>query len=121
MRPDRLARLPSPLQLILAAYVALATLYALATPAFEVSDEPLHVAFAQHLADGGALPVQRPGLSMEQAPWQQEGSQPPLYYAILAALAQPFDRSDFALVMALQPACAPGPRRRLRQFQPDAP
>ncbi len=89
---------PRTLRWIVAAYFALATLYALITPAFEVSDEPLHVAFAQHLANGGALPVQRSGLSMEQAPWQQEGSQPPLYYALLAVLAQLFDRSDFALV-----------------------
>jgi hypothetical protein len=96
MLRDGFMRIPRALRTILAVYLALAALYAVATPAFEVSDEPLHVAFAQHLADGGALPVQRPGLSMEQAPWQQEGSQPPLYYALLAALAQPFDRSDFA-------------------------
>jgi len=100
--------IPRPLRLILAAYLAIASLYALATPAFEVSDEPLHVAFAQHLASGGALPVQRPGLSMDQAPWQQEGSQPPLYYALLAMLAQPFDRSDFALVWRHNPHARQG-------------
>lgn len=99
-------RLPQPvrpLRLILTAYFVIAVLYALATPAFEVSDEPLHVALAQHLANDSSLPIQQTGLSMEQAPWQQEGSQPPLYYAILAAMVQPFDRSDFALTWRHNP------------------
>lgn len=71
-------------------------LYAVNAPLLDVSDEPRHYAFVQHLADGGALPVQRIGQSEREAPWHQEGSQPPLYYAVMSLLVRPIDRSDFA-------------------------
>ncbi len=45
-----------------------------------------------HIAEMGQLPVQVPGL---ETPYEQEGSQPPLYYLIGAVLVKPIDRSDF--------------------------
>lgn len=81
-----------PLRLILAAYLALALLYAWATPPFEASDELWHVGMVQYIAETGQLPVQVVG---ESTPYEQEGSQPPLYYLLAAALVQPLDRGDF--------------------------
>jgi hypothetical protein len=57
--------------------------YSVVTPIFEASDELWHYPFVKHLADGNGLPVQDPNADQ---PWRQEGSQPPLYYA-LGALA----------------------------------
>lgn len=54
--------------------------YSTLTPIFENSDETLHYPYVKHLADGLGLPVAAPGQL-----WQQEGTQPPLYYAIVAA------------------------------------
>jgi len=66
-------------------YLLLALIYSSSNPLFESPDEAWHVAFAAHLARGGGLPVQRPG---EEGPWRQEGSQPPLYYALLAGVTR---------------------------------
>jgi 4-amino-4-deoxy-L-arabinose transferase-like glycosyltransferase len=52
-------------------------------PAFEAPDENAHFYLARHLADGGALPVQ-PLEPDERGLWEQEGSQPPLYYYLAA-------------------------------------
>jgi hypothetical protein len=54
--------------------------YALLTPVFENSDETLHYPYVKHLAAGRGLPLARPGQL-----WNQEGTQPPLYYALVAA------------------------------------
>jgi 4-amino-4-deoxy-L-arabinose transferase-like glycosyltransferase len=69
--------------LMLATFIALGITYSLVTPIFEAPDEIYHYFFIKHLADGKGLPVQspeNPGL------WEQEGSQPPLYY-LIGALA----------------------------------
>jgi len=68
---------------IIVAFIALSVTYSIVTPIFEASDELWHYPFIKHLADGNGLPVQ--DASVDQ-PWRQEGSQPPLYYA-LGALA----------------------------------
>ena len=75
-------------------FALLAPAYALATPVFEKNDEQYHFAFARQLALGGGLPVQAPGRA---TPWEQEGSQPPLYYMLAAPLVALFDTSDFEL------------------------
>jgi len=69
--------------LILAAFIVLGITYSLVTPIFESPDEIYHYFVIKHLADGKGLPVQNP-----EAPclWEQEGSQPPLYY-LMGALA----------------------------------
>ena len=71
------------LAVILAAFVVLAVTYSTVTPIFEAGDELWHYPFVQSLATGHGLPVQDPNV---QTLWEQEGGQPPLYYA-LSALA----------------------------------
>ncbi len=71
------------LTIILALFLILATIYSIVTPIFEAGDELWHYPFVQHLASGNGLPIQDPNI---ETLWEQEGGQPPLYYAI-AALA----------------------------------
>ncbi|MFN2291093.1 MAG: glycosyltransferase family 39 protein [Anaerolineae bacterium] len=78
---------------ILVLFSAVAGLYNLNTPIYEAPDELQHAAYVAWLADGHGLPqvsVADPG------PWQQEGTQPPLYYWLVARsagwLAGPADR-----------------------------
>jgi 4-amino-4-deoxy-L-arabinose transferase-like glycosyltransferase len=80
------------LALILVVYVALALVYTWATPPFEASDELWHFGLVQYIAETGQLPVQVEGV---ETIYEQEGSQPPLYYLLAAALVKPLDRSDF--------------------------
>lgn len=87
----------------LAASFLLFNLYSLATPLFEASDELWHYPFVQHLAGGGGLPVQQAGQTDVDAPWRQEGSQPPLYYAFTALAAAPFDDSSWRELHRLNP------------------
>lgn len=69
--------------LILFAFIGLGVTYSLLTPVFEAPDEIQHYFYVRYLADERALPV----LTIpEEEPFQQEGSQPPLYY-LLGALA----------------------------------
>ncbi|NDJ76651.1 MAG: hypothetical protein GYB65_10365, partial [Chloroflexi bacterium] len=93
---NRLSQLPPQrvlLSLILAGYLILALVYSLVTPLFEASDELWHYPLVEHLANNGLkLPTQdpaNPGL------WRQEGSQPPLYYFLGAALTAWVDTADF--------------------------
>jgi 4-amino-4-deoxy-L-arabinose transferase-like glycosyltransferase len=93
------------LPIILIAFVMLALLYSVATPIFEASDEVSHYAVVQHLADTGELPMQQPGV---KAPWDQEGSQPPLYYLLVSPIARLIDTRDAAERMYRNPHAAPG-------------
>lgn len=90
------------LALILSLNLLLGFTYALVTPAFEASDELWHYPMVQHLAGGNPLPVQvfDPALA---GPWNQEASQPPLYYYLGAALTFWIDQSDMAEVRRLNP------------------
>jgi len=71
------------LVVILVAFVALGVTYSIVTPIFEAGDELWHYPFVQFLATGHGLPIQDPNV---ETLWEQEGGQPPLYYA-LSALA----------------------------------
>jgi hypothetical protein len=77
---------------IIVAFIALSATYSVVTPIFEASDELWHYPFVKHLADGNGLPVQDADADQ---PWRQEGSQPPLYYA-LSALATFWINTDDA-------------------------
>jgi hypothetical protein len=90
------------LALILLLFVILGFTYALITPAFEASDELWHYPMVRHLADGNPLPVQvfDPALA---GPWNQEASQPPLYYYLSAALTFWIDQSDMEQARWLNP------------------
>ncbi len=79
--------------IIIALFAILATIYSLITPIFEASDEISHYPVVQHIAATGQLPVQRPGV---ETLWEQEGSQPPLYYLLSAGLTFWIDTGDLA-------------------------
>ncbi len=90
---------------LLVLFVCLAATYSLVTPLFEAPDELFHYAFVQHLADGQGLPVQdpaNPGL------WQQEGSQPPLYYALAALVSCWAPADDLPKVLQRNPHASIG-------------
>lgn len=74
-------------------------------PPFEASDELWHFGVIQHIADTAQLPVQVVG---EETIWEQEGSQPPLYYLLAAALVRGIDRSDFDRVTQPNPHAQAG-------------
>ena len=78
-RPELIER--GLLSAILLGYALLAIVYSVATPIIEPYDEYFHFSYVLQLALSGQLPVQNvenPG------PWGNEGSQPPLYYALAA-------------------------------------
>ena len=66
-------------------FVIAATLYNALIPVFEQPDETGHYFYAQHLAQTGELPLQVQDVDA-RGPWEQEGSQPPLYYYLTAPL-----------------------------------
>ncbi|CAN5729786.1 hypothetical protein BH10CHL1_BH10CHL1_13160 [soil metagenome] len=74
--------------------------YSLIVPPFETPDEIYHYAFARHLAQGNALPVQSEDV---QGPWEQEGSQAPLYYMLVGWLTSGIDQSDFSAISIFNP------------------
>jgi len=79
---------PPAVLFVLAVFVVLGVVYSVVTPIFEAPDELQHFFYAVHLAEGGGLPRQDPA---HPALWAQEGSQPPLYYALAALLVAPLD------------------------------
>ena len=91
--------------LILLAHLFLGTLYSVTTPILEASDELWHFPFVKRLADGQGLPVQYPD---QIGPWRQEGSQPPLYYALGALLIRWVDTSDMQAVRWINPHASIG-------------
>ncbi|MDE3091347.1 MAG: glycosyltransferase family 39 protein, partial [Chloroflexota bacterium] len=76
---------------ILAAFVALAAIYSIVTPIFEAGDELWHYPFVRYLATGHSLPIQDPNV---RTLWEQEGGQPPLYYAFAALATAWIDTRD---------------------------
>jgi hypothetical protein len=80
-----LARRHPGLWLALLTYLVLAGGYFFIVPIFEGPDEWTHTGHVKYIAEGNGLPVMLPG----QGIWG--GQQPPLYYALGAALVQPFN------------------------------
>lgn len=68
---------------VVIAFLVVAAIYSVITPIFEAPDEIQHYFYVKYLADERVLPVLT--MPAEEA-FQQEGSQPPLYY-LLGALA----------------------------------
>ncbi len=101
---SRLSRLIN-LKSILAVFAALGVIYSIATPIFEAPDELTHYAVIQHIVDTGELPIQQPGV---KTAWEQEGSQPPLYYLLMASIVRLIDTRDAAQRMYRNPHVAPG-------------
>lgn len=90
---------------ILALFVMLGVAYSLVTPVFEASDELWHFPVVKYLADGQGLPVQQPGA---EALWQQEGSQPPAYYALAALAVAWINTEDLQAIRWLNPMANTG-------------
>jgi len=86
--PWRRHRLPAALVLM---FLALGVIYSLVTPIFEASDELSHYPVVRHIADGRGLITQN---REAETAWKQEGSQPPLYYAIAALATAWIDAGD---------------------------
>ncbi len=89
-----------PLVVILGAFIILSLIYTWSTPPLEASDELWHFGMVNTIADNGQLPVQHPGI---KTVYEQEGSQPPLYYLVAAFLVKAVDRSDFDAVRQPNP------------------
>ncbi|MGF1505316.1 MAG: DUF2142 domain-containing protein [Anaerolineae bacterium] len=85
---------------IVAVYLVLGILYATSTPAFEASDETVHYPMVAHIAETGKVAVKQPGIATR---YEQEASQPPLYYLIGAVLTGWIDTSDLDEVRQLNP------------------
>ncbi len=89
--------------IVLAAVFLLFLTYSLNTPLFEASDELWHYPLVQHIATTGNLPAQHPNQTDAEAPWRQEGSQPPLYYVVAALASAPFDSSNWRDLRRINP------------------
>lgn len=74
-----------------ALFIILGLGYSTLTPVFENSDETLHYPYVKYLADGRGLPLAGPGQL-----WNQEGTQHPLYYALVAATTFWIDSDNLA-------------------------
>jgi 4-amino-4-deoxy-L-arabinose transferase-like glycosyltransferase len=85
---------------ILVVFLLLGCFYSVVVPPFEASDELWHYPMVKYIADNGALPVQDPA---KVGPWRQEGSQPPLYYAVAALATFWIDTGDMSQVRHLNP------------------
>jgi hypothetical protein len=80
------------LLIILIAFAGLGLLYDLTVPMFEKPDELKHFAVIQYIQTERQLPVVEEGVYQ---PWDQEGTQPPLYHLLAAAATAWLDLSDF--------------------------
>lgn len=95
----------SPIGILLGIFVLLGLIYSITTPIFEAPDEPGHYQYVKYLAAGNGLPVQ----SFERAKLiVDEGHQPPLYYAMAAALTFWIDLSNESDINRPNPAVSLG-------------
>lgn len=100
----------SPLQWVLLFYLIFGALYLSATPVFEANDEIWHFGFVQHIRQNGSLPVQQ--FDGRDTLYQQHGSQPPLYYVLMALVTSPIDIDDADQYRKLNP--------HVNKLQPDS-
>ncbi len=91
----------SPLQWILLFYMVFGAVYLPSTPVFEANDEIWHFGYIQHVRETGSLPVQI--FNGADTLYQQHGSQPPLYYALMALLTSPLSIEDAESYRLLNP------------------
>lgn len=83
--------------LLLALFAFNAIQYARAMPPFEAADEAAHFLYSHNLLQTAELPVIVPREDLSGGPtqvWAIESHQPPLYYALVAALISPTVRDD---------------------------
>ena len=89
---------------IVVLYTVLGTIYSVTTPVFEAPDESHHFFVVKHIVEHCALPVQR---AETRGLWEQEGSQPPLYYVVGALLVHVSCPATSARHLILGHALAP--------------
>jgi hypothetical protein len=80
-------------------FAVLGVIYSVITPILEAGDEVSHYPYVAYLAAGNGLPVQGPDAGL----WDQEGSQPPLYYILAAILTAPIDTADLTEIRQRNP------------------
>ncbi|MEZ4861462.1 MAG: glycosyltransferase family 39 protein [Caldilineaceae bacterium] len=90
---------------LLALFFLLASSYSIVNPLFEAPDEVWHYELVRWLAEGKGLP--QPA-DIGNAPWQQEGAQPPLYYLLGAVLTLPIPTNNAAEVIRYNPHAVVG-------------
>lgn len=95
------------IRLILACFLLLGLVYSIVTPVLEALDEVWHVAVVHHIVHERALPVQ-PADPAHTGLWRQQGSQPPLYYLVGAALTFWVDTDDFPQMVQYNPHASGG-------------
>ncbi|MCC7361604.1 MAG: glycosyltransferase family 39 protein [Anaerolineales bacterium] len=102
--------------LLVLLHFGLGLLYDRATPVFEAPDESFHFAVIRALARGEGLPVQDPA---HPGPWEQEGSQPPLYYALMQTLAGDLPTPDWEAATVKNPFLrhAPGDPHNVNAYR----
>jgi 4-amino-4-deoxy-L-arabinose transferase-like glycosyltransferase len=94
---------------VLILFMMVASLYNVYTPIYEAPDELQHVAFVTWLADGRGLPVLDPE---DPGPWEQEGTQPPLYYWLAAQMVGWLPRANADRLAILNPYVGVGDPQR---------
>jgi 4-amino-4-deoxy-L-arabinose transferase-like glycosyltransferase len=90
---------------IVVVFLGMGSVYSFVTPIFEASDERWHYPVVHHIVRTGQLPVQDP---QKRTDWHQEGSQPPLYYLMAAALTAWIPTNDFRSVYVPNPHAVVG-------------
>jgi hypothetical protein len=109
---------PRLLSLIVVVHVLAGLVSAWATPVFEAPDEGFHVAVVRWINQGNGLPVQDPA---NPGDYQQEASQPPLYYLIGSALTFWIDVSDWDAHFEHNPRSrigVPGTTHNVNDYKP---
>ncbi len=91
----------SPLQWVLLFYIMFGIAYTASTPVFESNDEIWHFGYVQYIRESGDLPVQV--FDGGDTVYQQHGSQPPLYYGLMALITSPFSIDDVDNYRILNP------------------
>lgn len=94
------------LQWILLFYAVFGLMYVIATPVFEANDELWHFGYVEHLRKSGRLPKQE--FDGRDAIFRQHGSQPPLYYAVMALASAPLNIDDSEFYRLLNPHVSAG-------------
>ena len=94
-----------PIGALLGVFIILAGIYSVVNPLFEAPDEVWHYEYVRWLTEGHGLP--RPE-QVGDAPWHQEGSQPPLYYLLPALITAPIPTDNAADVIRYNPHVAMG-------------
>ena len=89
------------LQWIVLLYLVFGVIYGLATPVFEANDEIWHFGYVQHWRETGSLPEQI--FDGSDSIYRQHGSQPPLYYGLMALLTSPLNIDDVEDYRRLNP------------------